>query len=64
MLEPLLDEGGQTDLTRSEMKAWTPWERRYLKVAQPDVPDAPEGVISGDDRAGWAAHRGHGFPGQ
>lgn len=42
MLEPLLDEGGQTDLTRSEMKAWTPWERRYLKVAQPDVPDAPE----------------------
>jgi len=41
MLEPLLDEGGQTDLSRAELKAWLPWERRYLKVTQPDVPDAP-----------------------
>lgn len=38
MLEPCLDEGGQTDLSRSELKAWMPWERRYLKVFQPDVP--------------------------
>lgn len=33
--EPLLDEGGQSDLDRRQLSAWNPLERRYLKVAQP-----------------------------
>jgi len=41
LLEPMLDEGGQTDLDRSDMKSWKPWERRYLKVMQPDATDDP-----------------------
>lgn len=33
--EPLLDEGGQSDLDRKQMAAWNPKDRRYLKVSQP-----------------------------
>ena len=33
--EPLLDEGGQSDLDRKSLRSWNPLERRYLKVSQP-----------------------------
>ncbi|MGL5823590.1 MAG: ATP-binding protein [Nocardioides sp.] len=35
LTEPLLDEGGQSDLDRKSLRAWNPIERRYLKVSQP-----------------------------
>lgn len=35
LTEPLLDEGGQSDLDRKEWRSWNPLERRYLKVSQP-----------------------------
>lgn len=40
-VEPLLDEGGQSDLTRRELQGWNPLNRRYLKVAQAQRLDAP-----------------------
>jgi hypothetical protein len=36
--EPLLDEGGQSDLDRKALKNLNPMSRRYLKVGQPAVP--------------------------
>lgn len=39
--EPMLDEGGQDDLERGGLKAWKPWERRYLKITQPENPTSP-----------------------
>lgn len=36
--EPMIDEGGQSDLDRGGLKAWKPWERRYLKITQPENP--------------------------
>lgn len=36
--EPLLDEGGQSDLDRKTLKNLNPMSRRYLKVGQPAVP--------------------------
>jgi len=36
--EPMIDEGGQSDLDRGDPKAWKPWERRYLKISQPENP--------------------------
>ncbi len=39
--EPLLDEGGQSDLSRRELRGWNPAGRRYLKVSQPGHPDLP-----------------------
>lgn len=36
--EPLLDEGGQSDLDRKQLSSWNPLERRYLKVTQPHIP--------------------------
>lgn len=38
MTEPLLDEGGQSDLDRKQLSSWNPLERRYLKVSQPHAP--------------------------
>ncbi|WP_203338613.1 ATP-binding protein [Nocardioides limicola] len=35
LTDPLLDEGGQSDLDRRQLRNWNPLERRYLKVAQP-----------------------------
>lgn len=40
--EPLLDEGGQSDLDRRALRSWNPLERRYLKVTQPHVVDDVE----------------------
>ncbi len=37
--EPLLDEGGQSDLSRRDLRSWSPLNRRYLKVDQPGRPD-------------------------
>lgn len=34
----LLDEGGQTDLSRGQLRGWNPAARRYLKVDQPNRP--------------------------
>ena len=39
--EPLLDEGGQTDVDRRDRRSWNPLDRRYLKVTQADRPDTP-----------------------
>ncbi|MDP9240457.1 MAG: ATP-binding protein [Actinomycetota bacterium] len=40
--EPLLDEGGQSDLSRRNVRALNPLTRRYLKVDQPGrADDAP-----------------------
>ncbi len=39
--EPLLDEGGQSDLHRRERRSWNPLHRRYLKVAQAGRADDP-----------------------
>lgn len=36
--EPMIDEGGQADLDRTGIKGWKPWERRYLKITQPENP--------------------------
>lgn len=42
MTEPMLDEGGQADLDRRQLRAWNPLERKYLKVSQPHaVGEAP-----------------------
>ena len=38
LTEPLLDEGGQSDVDR---KSWNPLDRRYLKVIQPHTPGEP-----------------------
>ena len=35
LTEPLLDEGGQSDLTRGDLRTLNPLNRRYLKVSQP-----------------------------
>jgi hypothetical protein len=35
LTEPLLDEAGQSDLGRKQLRSWNPLERRYLKVSQP-----------------------------
>lgn len=55
MSEPMLDEGGQSDLDRRQLSAWNPLERPYLKVVSDagtsyqsmlvlaDVPD--EGMV-------------------
>lgn len=37
MPEPLLDEGGQSDLDRKQLRSWNPLDRRYLKVTQPNA---------------------------
>lgn len=37
--EPLLDEGGQSDLPRRGLRSVNPLDRRYLKITQPDQPD-------------------------
>lgn len=42
LAEPLLDEGGQSDLSRRQLRAWNPTARRYLKISQPGRPDLPE----------------------
>ncbi len=36
--EPLLDEGGQSDVDSKDRKSWNPLQRRYLKVIQPHAP--------------------------
>lgn len=36
--EPLLDEGGQTDVDRKGLRRWNPLENRFLKIAQPHEP--------------------------
>lgn len=41
LTEPLLDEGGQSDLDRKQLSSWNPLERRYLKVTQPHIPGDP-----------------------
>ena len=41
LLDPMLDEGGQSDLDRAELKSWNPLARRYLKVTQPHDPASP-----------------------
>jgi hypothetical protein len=41
MSEPLLDEGGQSDVDRRERRAWNPLENRFLKVLQPGQPGVP-----------------------
>lgn len=46
--DPWLDEGGQSDLDRREMRTWNPLERRYVKVACADEP-------SGDKPASYQA---------
>jgi hypothetical protein len=38
--EPLLDEGGQSDLSRRDVRGWNPLTRRYLKVDQPGQADS------------------------
>ena len=40
--EPMLDEGGQSDLSRTDRRSWNPLDRRYLKVSQPGRPDLPQ----------------------
>lgn len=35
LTEPLLDEGGQSDLDRKSLRTWNPATRRFLKVMQP-----------------------------
>lgn len=35
LTEPWLDEGGQSDLSRGDLRTLNPLSRRYLKVAQP-----------------------------
>ncbi|PSL01370.1 AAA domain-containing protein [Haloactinopolyspora alba] len=39
--DALLDEGGQAELDRRQLKSWNPLRRKYLKVTQPDHPEAP-----------------------
>lgn len=39
--EPLLDEGGQSDVDRKDSRSWNPLDRRYLKVIQPHDPGTP-----------------------
>ena len=41
LTEPLLDEGGQGDLSRRELRGWNPLDRRYLKVSDASAPDRP-----------------------
>lgn len=38
LAEPLLDEGGQSDLDRKALQRWNPLANRFLKVAQPGTP--------------------------
>lgn len=43
MLEPILDEGGQSDLDRRELRSWDPLRilgNRFVKVIQPHIPGA------------------------
>ena len=40
LAEPLLDEGGQSDLDRRALRSWNPLQRRYLKVSQPGAAGA------------------------
>lgn len=39
--EPLLDEGGQSDLDHRALRRWNPLTRRFVKVAQPHAPTPP-----------------------
>ena len=47
--DALLDEGGQSDLDRRDLRNWNPLGRRYLKVAQPgradDVPPSYQSML-------------------
>ncbi|WP_157987506.1 ATP-binding protein [Jiangella endophytica] len=38
--DALIDEGGQTELDRKQLKSWNPLRRKYVKITQPDQPDA------------------------
>lgn len=38
--DAILDEGGQAELDRKDLKSWNPVKRKFLKVTQPDIPDA------------------------
>ncbi len=39
--DAVLDEGGQSELDRRELRSWNPLRRKYLKVTQSDNPDNP-----------------------
>lgn len=38
--DAILDEGGQAELDKKDLKSWNPAKRKFLKVTQPDIPDA------------------------
>lgn len=38
--DAILDEGGQSELDKKDLKSWNPAKRKFLKVTQPDDPDA------------------------
>lgn len=56
MPEPWLDEGGQSDLSPSELKRFLPFNRRYLKVQSPhsDQPSyqVMQALVAGP-KSGW-----------
>lgn len=56
MPNPWLDEGGQSDLSPSELKRFLPFNRRYLKVQSPHS-DAPSyqvmQAVVGGPKGGW-----------
>lgn len=56
LTEPLLDEGGQTDLARKQLRSWNPAGRRFLKVMQPgDVAPPAIDLYDPDVEPGTAA---------
>lgn len=38
--DAILDEGGQAEIDRKDLKSWNPAKRKFLKITQPDVPDS------------------------
>lgn len=38
LAEPVVDEGGQSDLTKTDLKRWNPASRRFLKITDPTTP--------------------------
>lgn len=38
--DAVIDEGAQAELDRRQLKSWNPLRRKYLKITQPDHPDA------------------------
>ena len=56
MPNPWLDEGGQSDLSPTELKRFLPFNRRYLKVQSPHA-DAPSyqvmQAVVGGPKGGW-----------